>query len=99
MISVARRATGSVGTWHHRPCGLILWTLLTTATCMADELKSANEINATTLQHKVLCGYQGWFRCPGDLADKGRRHWSRDGRKIDPGTLTFEMWPDIPIRP
>ena len=23
-------------------------------------------VDATTLHKKVLCGYQGWFRCPGD---------------------------------
>ncbi|MDB5319967.1 MAG: hypothetical protein JWN40_1598 [Phycisphaerales bacterium] len=52
-------------------------------------------IDATTLHHKVLTGYQGWFRCPGDLVDRGWRHWSRDGRRIAPETLTFEMWPDL----
>ena len=52
-------------------------------------------IDATTLRHKVLCGYQGWFRCPGDPAGEGWRHWSRDAEKIAPDTLTFEMWPDL----
>jgi hypothetical protein len=52
-------------------------------------------IDATTLHHKVLTGYQGWFRCPGDPVDRGWRHWSRDGRRIAPETLTFEMWPDL----
>ena len=51
-------------------------------------------IDPTTLRHKVLCGYQGWFRCPGDPADEGWRHWSRDARRIAPGTVTFEMWPE-----
>ena len=51
-------------------------------------------VDATTLRHKVICGYQGWFRCPGDALDRGWRHWSRDARKIAPDTLTFEMWPD-----
>src|SRR5262249_36059527 len=41
-----------------------------------------------------LCGYQGWFRCPGDPAGEGWRHWSRSPRRITPDTLTFEMWPD-----
>ena len=53
------------------------------------------EIDATSLHRKVLCGYQGWFRCPGDPADEGWRHWSRDPRRITPETLTFEMWPDM----
>lgn len=52
-------------------------------------------IDATTLRHKVLCGYQGWFRCPGDPAGEGWRHWSRDAKRIGPETLTFEMWPDL----
>jgi hypothetical protein len=56
---------------------------------------AATKIDATTLRQKVLCGYQGWFRCPGDPANEGWQHWSRDRRKITPGSLTFEMWPDM----
>ncbi|CAN5899607.1 hypothetical protein BH23PLA1_BH23PLA1_11530 [soil metagenome] len=52
-------------------------------------------IDATTMRQKVLCGYQGWFRCPGDPAVEGWRHWSRDAKRIAPETLTFEMWPDL----
>ncbi len=52
-------------------------------------------IDARTLRHKVLCGYQGWFRCPGDPAAEGWRHWSRDDRAISPSSLTFEMWPEM----
>src|SRR5207244_1978835 len=42
-----------------------------------------------------LCGYQGWFRCPGDPAGGGFGHWSRNGREITPDSITFEMWPDM----
>ena len=58
-------------------------------------VSAADSIDATTLHHKVLCGYQGWFRCPADSANQGWRHWSRDEKKITPETLTFEMWPDM----
>ena len=51
-------------------------------------------IDATSLRHKVLCGYQGWFRCPGDPAGEGWRHWSRNARKLTPNSVTVEMWPD-----
>jgi hypothetical protein len=51
-------------------------------------------IDAATLRHKVLCGYQGWFRCPGDPAGQGWLHWSRSSTTIGPKTVTFEMWPD-----
>jgi hypothetical protein len=56
---------------------------------------SLKDVNATTLLKKVLCGYQGWFRCPGDDADGGWVHWSRDNARIAPDTLTVEMWPDL----
>jgi hypothetical protein len=52
-------------------------------------------VDATSLRGKVLCGYQGWFRCPGDGAGLGWVHWSRDPKRLAPETLTFEMWPDV----
>ena len=52
-------------------------------------------VDASTMRHKVLCGYQGWFRCPGDPAGEGWRHWSREGGRIAPKSLTVEMWPDL----
>lgn len=51
-------------------------------------------VDATTLRKKVLCGYQGWFRCPGDGAGQWI-HWSRSTSTIASNTLTFEMWPEM----
>src|SRR5579862_246249 len=34
-----------------------------------------NDIDATTLDGKVLCGYQGWFNTPGDGTRFGFSHW------------------------
>jgi len=51
-------------------------------------------VDTTTLHKKVLCGYQGWFRCPGDGASQWI-HWSRSTSMIASNTLTFEMWPDM----
>ena len=51
-------------------------------------------VDATTLRKKVLCGYQGWFRCPGDGGSQWI-HWSRSASTIASNTLTFEMWPDM----
>ncbi len=50
--------------------------------------------DATTLHKKVLCGYQGWFRCPGDGGSQWI-HWSRSSSTIASNTLTFEMWPEM----
>jgi arylsulfatase A-like enzyme len=33
--------------------------------------------DAGTMHSKVMCGYQGWFRCPGDAANMGWIHYSR----------------------
>jgi len=52
-------------------------------------------VDARSLRGKVMCGYQGWFRCPGDSAKQGWIHWSRDSGRLVPETLTFEMWPDM----
>lgn len=52
-------------------------------------------VSVQGLRGKVMCGYQGWFRCPGDAAQQGWIHWSRDAARIAPETLTFEMWPDL----
>ena len=52
-------------------------------------------VRADSIRGKVMCGYQAWFRCPGDPSGLGWIHWSRDSRRIDPSTLTFEMWPDV----
>jgi hypothetical protein len=52
-------------------------------------------VDATSLRGKVLCGYQGWFRCPGDPSTLGWIHWSHDPRHLAAATLSFEMWPDM----
>jgi len=55
--------------------------------------------DATTMRHKVMCGYQGWFRCPGDAAGLGWVHWSRNSNRIAPATLAFDLWPDMSAYP
>jgi hypothetical protein len=54
-----------------------------------------DDVDATTILGKVLCGYQGWFACPGDPLDAGWIHWSRSRARIAPDTLSFDLWPDM----
>ena len=56
-------------------------------------------VDSTTLEGRVLCGYQAWFRCPGDAFEYGWGHWSRNRKEIRPDTLTFELWPDVSFYP
>lgn len=58
-------------------------------------LPAARNPDPTTIRGKVMAGYQGWFRCPGDRSGMGWIHWSRDPTRIAPETLTFEIWPDM----
>src|SRR5262245_12178236 len=41
-------------------------------------------VDPTTMQGKVLCGYQGWFTTPGDGSDRSWAHYGRRGR-FEPG--------------
>ncbi len=71
------------------------WLVGMVLACGAPALTIGDEVDATTLRGKVLCGYQGWFRCPGDASGLGWIHWSRDSRRLGPESLTVEMWPDL----
>jgi hypothetical protein len=51
------------------------------------------DVDATTLDGKVLCGYQGWFNTPGDGTEFGFHRWGHDLGKGGP--FTVEMLPDV----
>ena len=51
-------------------------------------------VDRSSLKHKVMVGYQGWFRTPNDLADRGWVHWCRNG-VMEPTTVTVDQWPDV----
>lgn len=42
---------------------------------------------------RVMCGYQGWFRTPGDGANEGWGHYKANG-KFDAGHVHLDFWPD-----
>ena len=48
--------------------------------------------DATTLEGKVLIGYQGWFNCPGPGGGPWT-HWSRG--EPNPGSLSVDLYPDL----
>lgn len=51
-------------------------------------------VDVSNLTGKVVCGYQGWFRCEGDGTKTGWHHYAAGG-KFEPGQLNIEMWPDM----
>lgn len=56
---------------------------------------SRSDVDRSTLDGKVLCGYQGWFGAPHDGSGGGYVHWGRDGSRLSPALLTVDMWPDL----
>lgn len=54
----------------------------------------AEVVDTSTLIGKVVCGYQGWFRCEGDRSNNGWHHYAAGG-KFEPGHAHIEMWPDV----
>jgi hypothetical protein len=56
----------------------------------------ASGVDATTLDRKLLFGYQGWFACPGDGSPLAAwEHWFRRGQPASAATLRIDMWPDV----
>jgi hypothetical protein len=52
-------------------------------------------VDTTTLDAKVMCGYQGWFNAEGDGARRGWRHWTRRPGPLADGNAKFDLWPDV----
>jgi hypothetical protein len=51
-------------------------------------------VDTSSLDGKVMCGYQGWFTAEGDGAARGWTHWrGRNGFK--PGSCVIDLWPDV----
>ena len=56
---------------------------------------SASDADPTTLDGKLMFGYQGWFGCPGDGSPLGAwEHWFRRGAP-SVASLRVDMWPDV----
>jgi len=54
---------------------------------------SVKGVDNSTMVGKVLCGYQGWFTCPGDGSARGWFHWGKG--VFEPGNCNIDLWPDM----
>jgi len=50
-------------------------------------------VDPSTINGKLLMGYQGWFSCPGDGGNTGWDHWFNSGVP-DAAHFRVDMWPD-----
>ena len=57
---------------------------------------AASVVDPTTLNRKLMFGYQGWFACPGDGSPLAAwEHWFVRGQPARGATLRVDMWPDV----
>jgi hypothetical protein len=74
-------------------------TVLLIFTGMGQQLRAQHVVDATTMSGKILAGYQGWFRTPGDRP--GSTSWAHvfnvrgDTGKLLPARLALDTWPDM----
>jgi len=89
------KARTTVPGFGYSPMSSFIFLLAGLVATLAHPVSASSAPDPSTISGKIMAGYQGWFRCPGDRAAMGWVHWSRDSRRIAPDTLTFEMWPDV----
>jgi hypothetical protein len=69
--------------------------ILMAFTALSTQLKAQDVVDATTWNNKIMAGYQGWFRTPGDRP--GSTSWAhvfnRNG--LTPANLALDTWPDM----
>src|SRR5205809_1017048 len=79
------------------PSGLPAWCL---ALLLSFELcpwsfGADARVDTSTLTDKVMCGYQGWFNCEGDGAERGWVHWTKGKGPLAPANAKIDLWPDV----
>jgi hypothetical protein len=58
-------------------------------------VQAQDVVDATTLNNKIMAGYQGWFGAPGDGSGYGWIHWGDGGGNINAKTVTIDYWLDM----
>lgn len=56
---------------------------------------ASDRVDTGTLTGKVMCGYQGWFNCEGDGAERGWVHWTKGRETLAPGNAKIDLWPEV----
>jgi len=51
-------------------------------------------VDSSTLNEKVMCGYQGWFSAKGDGSGRDWSHYGQD-QYFSPSCCKIDLWPDV----
>lgn len=68
------------------------YDLVVTGPYTGKKYNRTDKADATTLKGKMICGYQGWFRTPGDVESEGWVHYSRDQEFRQ---VSVDLWPEM----
>ena len=62
-----------------------------------DPYDTPSEVLYKSFEKRTMCGYQGWFTCPGDSHNsRGWTHYqSGTAGKFEPGYACVDYWPDM----
>lgn len=77
-----------------RKIGLLILFLSFSLTSILAQSKHAEKSEFMSYKGLVMAGYQGWFNCEGDGADRGWTHYSKRG-KFEDGSCTIDLWPEM----
>jgi len=73
-----------------------MWLVLVLVYLVCVAWSSGDNVDPSSLNGKVMFGYQGWFGANGDgLAGYGYRHWSQNAQTPGPGNLAFDSFPSL----
>jgi glycoprotein endo-alpha-1,2-mannosidase len=78
---------------------LLLYTVYFTIGSCSNRAVKAQSKHATSSKYMsykglVMAGYQGWFNCEGDGADRGWTHYQKGGVFKD-GSCSIDFWPEM----
>jgi len=74
--------------------GWLLLSLMLISTSAFGGARHAPASRFMSYEGLVMCGYQGWFRAPGDGSGEEWTHYSTD-RTLDAQHLKVDLWPAI----
>jgi glycoprotein endo-alpha-1,2-mannosidase len=72
----------------------IFFTIMISSGFLMAQTKHAEKSRYMSYKGLVMAGYQGWFNCEGDGADRGWTHYNKNG-KFEDGSCTIDFWPEM----
>ena len=72
----------------------IFFTIMISSGFLMAQTKHAGKSRYMTYKGLVMAGYQGWFNCESDGADRGWTHYNKNG-KFEDGSCTIDFWPEM----